>query len=478
MATASSASSSSSSPVVERLSVDTLQIVARLREQSYQRQAASPTLTSTMPSSRSVAANRYRDDEDEQESYSDGYSSHDGSLDGLDYHRYGGRREEARSTPRRQAGSDQRLSARMHRLSSPSARHDRRAASPSPQDGGRHSSPYSRSRSRAGTRSRSPAPVSARRALSPAPRVAFGQSMKDPHPDEVRRQRRGGTEQTEAPDYVDRLTDRTRFTGHHRFRGPEGGPAGSGSDGPGGATGDFASVVKRSVSPSPASRRKAQQPPRGVTSTNTKGNIFEKLTDHREYTGYHRHRFDEDGRGRGKAGRDTVAKGAGSVVNAPTAVDTGDEVVRDISQLMRPHLHPAAGSARQQLLAQRSPRSRADSEVSPEPTRPEVKGTIFERLTDSKLYTGHHKHRFDPETGEGLGLDGRESLSKGTGSILHVAVRPDGDKVTNIAQLFRPHLHDVPHPSQVRPLRRSPSVTFSPCLRPLVHLLRILANLY
>jgi hypothetical protein len=274
--------------------------------------------------------------------------------------------------------------------------------------------------------------------------------MKDPHPDEVRRQRRGATEQTEAPDYVDRLTDRSRFTGHHRFRGPEGGPAGIGSDGPGGATGDFASVVKRSVSPSPAGRRQAQQPPKGVTPTKTKGNIFEKLTDHREYTGYHRHRFDEDGKGKGKAGRDTVAKGSGSVVNAPTAVDTSDEVVRDISQLMRPHLHPAAGSARQKVLAQKSPRSRAEREVSPEPTRPEVKGTIFERLTDSKLYTGHHKHRFDQETGEGLGLDGRESLSKGTGSISHVEIRPDGDKVTHIAQLFRPHLHDVPHPSQVR----------------------------
>lgn len=315
---------------------------------------------------------------------------------------------------------------------------------------GRHASPYSkRSTASVGSRSRSPAPTGARRAASPSPRVAFGQTLKDPHPDEIRhRQRRGSAEQTEAPDYVDRLTDRSRFTGHHRFRG--GGAAGRGSDGPGGATGDFASVVKRSVSPSPAARRKAQQPPRGVTPTKTKGNIFEKLTDHREYTGYHRHRFDEEGKGKGKAGRDTVSKGTGSVQNAPAAVETGDDIVRDISQLMRPHLHPAAGSARQKVLAEKSPRGRAGREVSPEPTRPEVKGTIFERLTDAKLYTGHHKHRFDQETGEGLGLDGRDSLSKGIGSISHVEIRPDGDKVITVAQLFRPHLHDVPHPSQVR----------------------------
>ena len=145
-----------------------------------------------------------------------------------------------------------------------------------------------------------------------------------------------------------------------------------------------------------------------------------------------------------------MAKGIGSVQNAPTAVETGDDVVRDISQLLRPHLHPAAGSARQKVLAENSQRARAGREISPEPTRPQVKGTIFERLTDAKLYTGHHKHRFDQETGEGLGLDGRDSLSKGIGSISHVEIRPDGGKVLTVAQLFRPHLHDVPHPSQVR----------------------------
>lgn len=35
------------------------------------------------------------------------------------------------------------------------------------------------------------------------------------------------------------------------------------------------------------------------------------------------------------------------------------------------------------------------------------KQSIFDKLTDPKLYTGSHKHRFDPETGKGRGKAGR-----------------------------------------------------------------------
>lgn len=45
----------------------------------------------------------------------------------------------------------------------------------------------------------------------------------------------------------------------------------------------------------------------------SKGAVISKLTDPQLYTGTHRHRFDQDGKGRGLAGRDYVAKGEGSV---------------------------------------------------------------------------------------------------------------------------------------------------------------------
>ncbi|KAJ3077393.1 hypothetical protein HDU98_000043 [Podochytrium sp. JEL0797] len=48
---------------------------------------------------------------------------------------------------------------------------------------------------------------------------------------------------------------------------------------------------------------------------------------------------------------------------------------------------------------------------------PEINGTIpevddlLDKLTDTSLYTGTHKNRFDPVTGHGLGLEGRETVN-------------------------------------------------------------------
>ena len=44
------------------------------------------------------------------------------------------------------------------------------------------------------------------------------------------------------------------------------------------------------------------------------------------------------------------------------------------------------------------------------------KPSIFDKLTDTSLYTGTHQHRFDA-SGQGRGLDGRESIAKGAGGI-------------------------------------------------------------
>jgi hypothetical protein len=56
----------------------------------------------------------------------------------------------------------------------------------------------------------------------------------------------------------------------------------------------------------------------GTSATATKGNIYDRLTDTRGYTGAHKQRFDASGRGRGAAGR------------------RGDDGVSDLSQITRP----------------------------------------------------------------------------------------------------------------------------------------------
>jgi len=60
--------------------------------------------------------------------------------------------------------------------------------------------------------------------------------------------------------------------------------------------------------------------------------IFDKLTDPSLYTGSHRHRFDESGRGRGLEGRESIAKGLGT---EPAVKYRGEGTVTTIAQLMR-----------------------------------------------------------------------------------------------------------------------------------------------
>lgn len=60
--------------------------------------------------------------------------------------------------------------------------------------------------------------------------------------------------------------------------------------------------------------------------------IFDKLTDPSLYTGSHKHRFDDEGRGRGLEGRDSVAKGMGTGAEIGYY---GDGPVISIAQLVR-----------------------------------------------------------------------------------------------------------------------------------------------
>ena len=67
-------------------------------------------------------------------------------------------------------------------------------------------------------------------------------------------------------------------------------------------------------------------------------------------------------------------------------------------------------------------------------TRPPELLGIFAKITDSSLYTGSHRHRFDGE-GRGLGLAGRDSIAVGSGTtpLYHA-----GEPVRELAQLLRP----------------------------------------
>lgn len=60
------------------------------------------------------------------------------------------------------------------------------------------------------------------------------------------------------------------------------------------------------------------------------------------------------------------------------------------------------------------------------------KNSVFDRLTDSRAYTGTHKERFDAH-GNGLGLAGRDHIAKGTGTTTTYR----GGPVSSLAQILR-----------------------------------------
>eukprot|EP01102_Stenamoeba_stenopodia_P022286 TRINITY_DN922_c0_g1_i2.p1 TRINITY_DN922_c0_g1~~TRINITY_DN922_c0_g1_i2.p1 ORF type:complete len:244 (-),score=59.51 TRINITY_DN922_c0_g1_i2:7-738(-) len=113
--------------------------------------------------------------------------------------------------------------------------------------------------------------------------------------------------------------------------------------------------------------------PSSGSSKNAGSSVFDKLTDASQYTGSHKQRFDETGKGKGKEGREDVVKNTGYV------------------QGFDPNKNKA-------------------------PPKQASGGSIFDKLTDPNQYTGAHKHRFD-ETGKGKGKEGREDVAKPTGYV-------------------------------------------------------------
>ena len=82
------------------------------------------------------------------------------------------------------------------------------------------------------------------------------------------------------------------------------------------------------------------------------------------YTGAHRQRFDEEGRGRGVYGRDRIALGPGSLGSSPHRPNT-DEPVYDLSQITRGGLDSGGGT-----LLTSAQRHRVATGGNPPPTPP------------------------------------------------------------------------------------------------------------
>jgi len=167
------------------------------------------------------------------------------------------------------------------------------------------------------------------------------------------------------------------------------------------------------------------------------GSVFDRLTDTTQYTGSHKHRFTEDGHGRGKEGRVEVNSNDGYVVGfkrerstsestsksptntkptsptntKPTSPTKEHEPVRVVSPT-----NETATSPKKPLTKTPDNASATRLERSASATTKPSGGGVFDRLTDSSKYTGSHKERFDP-TGKGKGKAGRVEVVSTDGYV-------------------------------------------------------------
>mmetsp|Transcript_13817 Transcript_13817/g.23764 ORF Transcript_13817/g.23764 Transcript_13817/m.23764 type:complete len:313 (-) Transcript_13817:233-1171(-) len=131
---------------------------------------------------------------------------------------------------------------------------------------------------------------------------------------------------------------------------------------------------------------------------------------------------------------------------------------KDLSVPPPPSSPPSGGSFRsrqknREPISPAFPSSHYEREINSEskqqdmetpPRRNNSKRDIFDKLTDPRLYTGAHRHRFDTSTGKGRGLAGRDNAFKGNGSgakinNFHGHTNTGTDtKVHSIAQVLRP----------------------------------------
>ena len=133
-----------------------------------------------------------------------------------------------------------------------------------------------------------------------------------------------------------------------------------------------------------------------------------RLTDTSTYTGTHKHRFDKGGKGRGLAGRDSIAKGA-SRVDAYGVADYyvhpiyQRNNVHDLSLITRPSPSKAqcVSKPSRAKKSSGSPRSKQRTRSAPEPTkhvdtRAATATYAFSKLPNEDTFSGTHKERPTP----------------------------------------------------------------------------------
>lgn len=137
--------------------------------------------------------------------------------------------------------------------------------------------------------------------------------------------------------------------------------------------------------------------------------VFNRLTDPKQFTGSHKFRFDSaTGRGRGLAGRQ-YQRGCNNESGAYNAQISLAEITdRSPADVRGVPLPPGSPTS-----------TRGFFDVGPVKKMPQV----YARLTDSRFFTGSHRHRFGP-SGEGLGAKGRDHLpahvsKQATGNVFH-----------------------------------------------------------
>lgn len=216
----------------------------------------------------------------------------------------------------------------------------------------------------------------------------------------------------------DRLNDPSTFHASHRERFDENGhgKGKSGRDGP--ATTDLSQITRSEMKGTSVmvginsnrteeARLKAEKAPTTTNTSRTKpvapsqvkgGSIYDRLNDPSTFHASHKERFDENGRGKDKAGRDCIeAKELSQMTKSEmrgTSVMVGTNSNR---------------TEEARLKAEKTSTSvNKPSNQKPIPPSQVKGGSIFDRLNDPSTFHASHRERFDAN-GRGKGLNGRET---------------------------------------------------------------------